>query len=150
MSIRTPAEPGAPGVPAPSGNRLAHVLAVGMDAASKSAAADFSQTRFRFLDEWRDVSEKFDGVFQDTPGKDYLRIMDAKMRETRDATASTERGAILADFEAAFNAGEREFAQWLSQEAMIMRAVWNMAFDDEGMPPAPMQRMMALLGRYSR
>ena len=102
------------------------------------------------IDKFKRVSLELSEAKELSSDPEFKEIMDAMMRQTRDATASTERGAILADFEAAFNAGEREFAQWLSQEPMIMRVVWNMAFDDEGKPPAPMQRMMALLGRYSR
>tara|TARA_X000001036_G_C20407628_1_gene695591 strand:- start:204 stop:563 length:360 start_codon:yes stop_codon:yes gene_type:complete len=119
-----------------------------MNRESESEATKFSQRPLRFREDWKDIGDRFDGVFTYAPGKDYLRFVDAHMSAKRAGTAAC--GTKVADYEEAFRSGEKEFYEWLATEEETMKMMWQAAFCDGGPLPPHARRTMALLHRYTR
>ena len=113
-----------------------------------SEASTFSQRPLRWREDWKDLGDKFNGLFECCPGSDYLNIMDMNMDLQRQAAAAMGRDAIVADFEDGFRKGEEQFYEWLATQDDMMKMIWNLAF--EGRTPPHAQRMLALLHRYTQ
>ena len=119
-----------------------------MNRESESKATKFSQRPLRFRENWKDIGDRFDGVFTYTPGKDYLRFVDAHMSAKRAGTAAC--GSKVADYEEAFRSGEKEFYEWLATEEESVKMLWQVSFCNGSPLPPASRRMMALLHRYTR